>query len=148
MDKAHGFNIRKQQLIFLLSLAVLCTWLNARPAQAENLGEAGYGLTNQIVELYNSKDGLLTNEANTICQTRDGYIWVGSYSGLMRYDGRSFFVCGEEEDGIRLDGIRALYEDEHGRLWIGTNEDGVFWYDGTGFYPTPKEADSLSDSIR
>ena len=33
---------------------------------------------------YNSNNGLLTGKANTICQTADGYIWIGQYAGLTR----------------------------------------------------------------
>ena len=40
--------------------------------------------------LYNNRNGLPTSEANAIAQTEDGFIWIGSYSGLIRYDGNTF----------------------------------------------------------
>ena len=40
--------------------------------------------------LYDSTNGLPTSEANVIAETGDGFIWIGSYSGLIRYDGNSF----------------------------------------------------------
>ena len=40
--------------------------------------------------LYNSTNGLPTSEANAIEETSEGFIWIGSYSGLIRYDGNTF----------------------------------------------------------
>ncbi len=40
--------------------------------------------------LYNNTNGLPTSEANDIAETTDGFIWIGSYSGLIRYDGNNF----------------------------------------------------------
>ena len=37
--------------------------------------------------LYDRSNGLPTSEANAIATTSDGFIWIGSYSGLIRYDG-------------------------------------------------------------
>lgn len=80
----------------------------------------------QIV--YDDASGLPTREANDICQTADGYIWIGSYGGLLRYDGQNFLsmaaLAGEEALSVR-----ALYEDSAGRLWIGTNDRGALVYD-------------------
>ena len=73
--------------------------------------------------LYNNTNGLPTSEANAIAETKEGFIWIGSYGGLIRYDGHSF---------VRLDsttGVASvvyLYTDSKDRLWIGTNDSGVF----------------------
>ena len=40
--------------------------------------------------LYDNTNGLPTSEANAVIETPDGFIWIGSYSGLARYDGKSF----------------------------------------------------------
>ena len=40
--------------------------------------------------LYDNKSGLPTSDANAIAQTEEGFIWIGSYSGLIRYDGNTF----------------------------------------------------------
>lgn len=77
-----------------------------------------------VVTVYNEKNGLPTGEANTILQTRDGHIWIGSYAGLIRYDGSNFRNF-SAESAIASDSVRALFEDSRGRLWIGTNDIGV-----------------------
>ena len=73
--------------------------------------------------LYNNRNGLPTSEANTIAQTSDGFIWIGSYAGLIRFDGNNFERI-SSTDGIA--NVRCLYVDSRDRLWIGTNDSGVF----------------------
>lgn len=78
-----------------------------------------------VVKLYNESNGLPTGEANAVLQTMDGYIWIGSYGGLIRYDGTSF-VNYSMDGRIASSSIRGLFEDSSRRLWIGTNDSGVF----------------------
>lgn len=40
--------------------------------------------------VFDQTNGLPTDEANAVLQTRDGYLWVGSYGGLLRFDGSEF----------------------------------------------------------
>jgi len=81
----------------------------------------------EYIQVDYKDDGLLSNEANIILHTSDGYIWIGSYLGLSRYDSTSFVTYGDDEDSP-MNGIsvRSLFEDSVGRLWIGSNEKGVF----------------------
>ena len=72
--------------------------------------------------LYNNSNGLPTSEANAIAETREGFIWIGSYSGLIRYDGSNF----ERIDSTTgITSVVCLYVDSKNRLWIGTNDNGV-----------------------
>ena len=72
--------------------------------------------------LYNNTNGLPTSEANDIVETSDGFIWIGSYSGLIRYDG-SVFERMDSTSGITS--VKCLYVDSRDRLWIGTNNNGI-----------------------
>ncbi|MBR1700339.1 MAG: response regulator [Lachnospiraceae bacterium] len=76
--------------------------------------------------LYDTDDGLAAIEINAIAQTPEGYIWVGTYSGIYRYDG-SHFEAMELDERIR--NVMAFYVDSRGKLWIGTNDSGVGCYD-------------------
>ena len=89
-------------------------------------------LQDWIVYEYNESNGLPTGEANTVLQTQDGYIWIGSYGGLIRYDGITFRNF-SGEGAIQSSSIRALLEDSQGRLWIGTNDVGVYRYENGVF---------------
>ena len=72
--------------------------------------------------LYNNTNGLPTSEANAIAETSEGFIWIGSYGGLIRYDGNSF-VRFDSTTGVAS--VVCLYTDSKDRLWIGTNDSGV-----------------------
>ncbi|MBQ8093869.1 MAG: histidine kinase, partial [Clostridia bacterium] len=72
--------------------------------------------------LYNNTNGLPTSEANAIAETSEGFLWIGSYAGLIRYDGNSFKRF-DSTHGVTS--VRCLYVDSRDRLWIGTNADGV-----------------------
>lgn len=89
-------------------------------------------LQNQIIYEYNEGNGLPTGEANTVLQAGDGYIWIGSYGGLIRYDGTTFRNF-SKEGKISSSSIRTLFEDSRGRLWIGTNDRGVYCYENRAF---------------
>lgn len=91
-------------------------------------------LTNRSQVIFNSEKGMPTDEANAILQTQDGYIWIGSYAGLIRYDGWEFENFSKDgERGLPSTGIRALFEDDQKRLWIGTNDQGVYCYENGEF---------------
>ncbi len=76
--------------------------------------------------LYDSSNGMPTSEANAITQSADGFIWLGGYSGLIRYDGSNFYRF-DSSSGISS--VFSLCVDNKDRLWIGTNENGVAVYD-------------------
>ena len=64
-----------------------------------------------------------------ITQTRDGYLWIGTYKGLIRFDGvRSMTFDLANTPGLSSDGICLLHEDSLGDLWIGTDDGGVIRY--------------------
>ena len=72
--------------------------------------------------LYDNMNGLPTSEANDIAETEEGFIWIGSYSGLIRYDGNTFERI-DSTTGIAS--VVCLYVDSKGQMWIGTNDSGV-----------------------
>ena len=72
--------------------------------------------------LYNNTNGLPTSEANAIAETDDGFLWIGSFAGLIRYDGNSFERVGATSG---ISSVKCLYVDSQDRLWIGTNDNGV-----------------------
>ncbi|MBQ3800893.1 MAG: hypothetical protein II837_11410, partial [Treponema sp.] len=72
--------------------------------------------------LYDNRNGLPTSEANAIVETSEGFIWVGSYSGLIRYDGNNFERI-DSDTGIAS--VISLFVDSLGRLWVGTNDAGA-----------------------
>ncbi len=95
--------------------------------------------------LYDSTNGLPTSESNAIAETSEGFIWIGGYSGLVRYDGVNFDRI-DPKEGITS--VVSLYVDSKDRLWIGTNDAGVGVYDH-GTFTFFNQTDTLkSSSIR
>lgn len=70
---------------------------------------------------YNNTNGLPTSEANAITQTGDGFMWIGSYGGLVRYDGNRFERM---DSSLGISGVVCLFADKKDRLWIGSNDSG------------------------
>ncbi len=75
-----------------------------------------------VQSIYSSNNGLPCGEANDIAQTNDGVLWIGTYAGLYRYNGREFRWV-DNYESVR--NVNCLYVDEEGRLWIGTNDNGL-----------------------
>jgi ligand-binding sensor domain-containing protein len=59
-----------------------------------------------------------------LARTRDGYLWVGTYGGLARFDGVRFVQYGLAE-GLRSLNIRALLADDEGGVWVATLGGGL-----------------------
>lgn len=98
-----------------------------------------------IVDGWTPSQGLPEGTISTIVQTRDGYLWLGSFAGLARFDGvavRQFTVG--NTPGVRSNRIHSLLEDRHGTLWVGTESDGVFSL-RDGVWSTPPWNASLPD---
>lgn len=74
-------------------------------------------------------DGLSQNTVNSFLQDRNGMLWIGTYSGLNRYDGSHFKVFKQTKDTFSLpqNTVHDLCEDRLGNIWGGT-EEGVFCY--------------------
>ena len=97
-----------------------------------------------VKTIYDNASGLPSSEANAIAETEDGYIWIGGYAGLSRYDGTRFEYI--TEGG--LSNVTAMITDEKGRLWIGTNDRGIAVYDQGQFSFLTKEEGLPANSIR
>ena len=63
----------------------------------------------------------------TIKQDRKGNIWIASWEGVFRYDGRSFINITSEVSSARF---FSLLEDRKGNFWFGSIGSGVYYYDG------------------
>jgi signal transduction histidine kinase/ligand-binding sensor domain-containing protein len=78
------------------------------------------------------ENGLPQNTVQALLQTRDGFIWLGTEVGLVRFDGNGFQVF-DRSSSPALPGndVRCLLETHDGALWIGTSEGLARWKDGS-----------------
>lgn len=79
-----------------------------------------------IVDVWGNEHGLPQSSVIAIEQTRDGYLWLGTLNGLVRFDGIRFKVF-DESTTPELGSSRIVYlfQDSAGNLWIGTETAGV-----------------------
>ncbi|MGE5342564.1 MAG: two-component regulator propeller domain-containing protein [Candidatus Omnitrophota bacterium] len=100
----------------------------------------GKKLTQYRLQVWNMESGLPDNNVLAIRQTRDGYLWIGTQDGLVRFDGFNFQLFNKENVvQLKDNQIRALYEDKHGALWIGTSSGGLVCYNDGEFTAYPIE---------
>ncbi len=120
--------IVKAVISIAIVLSMLFTGISAKETYAaggDRRDLLGAG-TDYTAILYNSGNGLPTSEANAIAQSEDGFIWLGGYSGLIRYDGTEFTRF---DSTTGISSVYSLYVDSKDRVWIGTNENGIAYYD-------------------
>jgi ligand-binding sensor domain-containing protein/signal transduction histidine kinase len=78
------------------------------------------------VDSLGTHDGLTANEVVAMIQTRDGYLWMGTLNGLVRFDGVAFKVFDEHNTpGLTSGRVVFLFEDSKTNLWIGTDSAGA-----------------------
>lgn len=116
--KNCDFKINTSLIIFLLILVFtphqfLCTINSSTP------------LKKYVHRVWNPKNGIPLY-ISAITQTRDGYLWFGTATGLIRYDGVKFTSFNKQtSDKLKNIEVRALLEDRQGNLWIGYMGGGV-----------------------
>lgn len=94
-------------------------------------------------EIFNSKflqtqwtteNGLPQNSVTSIAQTRDGYLWLGTFGGLARFDGVRFKIyTTANTPELRSNRITALGTDHQKTLWIGTENGEIVCYSNGKF---------------
>ncbi len=87
-------------------------------------------LQDLAVRTWSKEEGLPDNSVMAVLQTQDGYLWVGTQRGLARFDGVRFVAVNPARTmGEAAFVVTALCEDSAGRLWVGTQDHGLFHYD-------------------
>ena len=132
---------RELRVMFALLLLVLLQGsVRAEAAQRHTLDEFGY-----MEIIYDNSNGLDSSAANDVVQTRDGFIWIGTYNGLTRYDGSSFYQF-PVTSGIYS--VADLYVSQKGELYIGTNDSGLALYKDDKFTFWQRKDGLSSNTIR
>ncbi|MBQ9539124.1 MAG: hypothetical protein IJU95_07620 [Treponema sp.] len=81
---------------------------------------------NYVYQQWSSFGGLTGTTATDILQTHDGFINIGTYEGLVRFDGVAFSTMRRSKDnGLTFASVRVVMEDKSGNMWIGSNDEGI-----------------------
>jgi diguanylate cyclase (GGDEF)-like protein len=114
-------------LFFAVSIAISPAHAQtAQPADAPNI------VTSQLkIDVWQTEQGLPMNTAQSIYQTRNGALWVGTAGGLARFDGLRFTTF-ESAAGpeITSGSIFGFMEDAEGTLWIGHSKGAARYRNG------------------
>lgn len=109
--------------------------------------DPGLKLSDYSLEIFSAENGLPQSSVMALVQTRDGYLWLGTYEGLARFDGHQFTVFDKgNTPQMESNGIKALLEDRAGDLWVGTTA-GLLRRSARGFERFDREHGLRSISI-
>lgn len=108
---------------------------------------AADGFAQYRFDHFSTSNGLPQNTVSAITQTRDGYLWFGTYDGLVRYDGVRFTIFDKgNTPGIGNNQFVSLHEDARGTLWAGTVGGGFVRYRDGVFVSVTTEEDVAARS--
>ena len=110
-----------------ITTATIAVLLVPRPANALN---PKVRITQYRHTVWRVQEGAFEAAPNAITQTADGYIWIGTDSGLVRFDGVRFQRWMPELDGAFNRAVVSLLGASDGTLWIGTDTGLLSWKNG------------------
>jgi signal transduction histidine kinase/streptogramin lyase len=106
--------------LFLASAVPLFACLLIAPAHAQSQPPQ------YVTRVWHTEEGLPQNSVNAMLQDHQGYLWIGTFGGLARFDGERFTVFDSANTpGFGSDEIYSLYESRSGALWIGSVDGGL-----------------------
>lgn len=104
---------------------------------------AGYGRQTWVME-----NGLPQNTVQALAQTRDGFVWLGTEVGLVRFDGNGFVLFDQNsKPALPGNDIQCLLATDDGALWIGTR-DGLARFQNGSVTTFTTESGLPGNSIR
>ena len=100
-----------------------------------------------LIKNWQTEDGLPENSATAMVQTPDGYLWFGTFNGLVRFDGVKFTVFDQQNTPeLPSSSIVNLHLDQRGRLWISTYR-GLVVREGTHWQALTREEVNMNEFI-
>jgi signal transduction histidine kinase/ligand-binding sensor domain-containing protein len=136
--RLRHLQMRSGLACFLILLASPAAW-----AINPNLHISQYGHT-----AWRVRDALLPSEVMAIAQTVDGYLWVGTKNGLLRFDGVRFVpLTSQSDEHLPSSAVSALLAARDGSLWIGTSAGLSHWISGhlANIVPSGRTTDIIQD---
>lgn len=115
--------MRTLRLLYLLSIAIVL------PASLCAREYTGWSVTN-----FTNENGLPQNSINFIQMDDDGYLWLGTQAGILRYDGQRFRLFNNSNSSLQRNRYWMLGKDNKGRIYC--IDDGIktaFYNNRTGF---------------
>ena len=106
-------------------------------------------LPNYITRVWTKDDGLPDSRVTAVIQSHDGYLWLGTRSGLARFDGVRFTIFdGGNTPEMQSPHVTSLFEDSNGTIWIGHETGELTVYQDGKFHAVPFKAAWRGGKIR
>jgi ligand-binding sensor domain-containing protein len=133
----------------MVRLAMVALGLMCAPVGRAEDTTAAY-----ITDVWTADEGLPDSSVTALAQTPDGYLWIGTYNGLVRFDGNRFVTFDPDNTpALAHARVRQLAVDTLGTLWINTLDgsmtslqQGVFAREWTGAEGPDPDAKLLTSS--
>lgn len=125
--KAGVYNgYRSIPLMRYVLLAIVAA-SSCQSARAQTLASGGQSYPTQYIATnWQTEQGLPQNSINAMAQDQEGYLWLATNGGLVRFDGVRLKVLGVSDiPSLRTPRILSVYVDRGGALWMGTQVDGL-----------------------
>jgi hypothetical protein len=102
-------------------------WLMSFAALAAPAGASDY-----LIDVWSGDDGLPDSSVTAITQTPDGYLWIGTHNGVVRFDGVRFVTFDPvNTPELKHARVSDLFVDARGTLWINTHDGSMTaWRNG------------------
>ena len=124
---------------------VIAAWLLLGAAGCV-LAQAG-AVAGYTRHVWQSSDGLPEQTVQAFAQTPDGYLWIGTTGGLVRFDGLHFVVFDRQNTpALHENSVFCLMVSRDGALWIGTEGGGLARY-AHGEFRSWTSRDGLSNDF-
>ena len=131
---------------FLLLLLIL-TCYSAYSAPSSAIKEV-LPLSDYFTQTWNTHDGLPHNGINAISQTTDGYLWIGTWEGLTRFNGREFKVYTRgSKVGLPDSAVKSLTSTKEGKLLVAGARGGLSERSDNFWSPKPSASAMINHAI-
>ena len=113
---------------FVGSVALLLLTLSGGAGSAASgvTPEVSQSLANYAARVWQTKDGLPQQTVQAVAQTPDGFLWIGTTGGLLRFDGSRFVLFDRSTTPVfQENSIFSLMTARDGTLWIGSEGGGL-----------------------
>jgi signal transduction histidine kinase/ligand-binding sensor domain-containing protein len=133
-------------ILFGAFLVTIILTICASPRSATPRLDSRKSASDFGIDFWREAEGLPQSRIRSIVQTKDGYLWLGTDNGLVRFNGTTFTAFTVESGSLRDNEVWAIQEDDEGGLWIGTYGGGLTFYK-EGLFKTFTTADGLPDDV-
>ncbi|MFC2152454.1 two-component regulator propeller domain-containing protein [Bacteroidota bacterium] len=125
--------IRKLRLSLIVTIIYIFISNNSSFAQFISL-DPEKTITQYTLKSWTIDHGLPSNAINDIIQSKNGYIWIATYGGVVRFDGIKFTkYTSQNSNALLTEATKLIREDKNGTIWIGTQK-GIALFDNYNLY--------------